>query len=341
MPRVALSDVFVPETFASYQIEDPVAKSALVNSGIMVTNGEMNDLANNAGFITTMPFWHPIDSETEPNYSNDVYTDVAEPQKVTAGEQIARIADLNEGFSSADLVTPLSGQDPLKYVAAHIDGYWVQQAQRRLIASSIGIYNDNVAANSGDMVVDVSSANMTVADSNRFSSNTLINGALTLGDNLSKITGMAVHSIVYGKMLRDDLIDFIPDSEGKLTIPTYMGKTVLVDDGMPIIGGDGSTVAYKYLTILFGQGAFGYGAGTPRVPSEFERDPARGNGGGFETLWSRKRWVMHPFGFKFLSTTITGPGLTPTWADLKLATNWERVVTSRKQIPLAFLVTNA
>lgn len=339
MPRTTLSDVFVPETFASYQIEDPIIKSELLTSGIMVTNGDMNDLANNSGYITTMPFWNQIDSSIEPNYSNDVYTDIAEPQKVTAAEQIARISDLNEGFSSADLVTPLSGKDPLKYVAAHVDGYWREQAQRRLIAITIGLYNDNVATNGGDMVVDLSSANATVADSNRFNATSIINASLTMGDSMRKITGMAVHSVVFGKMLKDDLIVYEKDSEGKMTIPTYLGKTVVVDDGMPIIGGDGVTVAFKYLTVLYGRGAIGYGAGTPKVPSEFEREPARGNGGGFETLWIRKRWVMHPMGYKFESATITGPGLSPTWADLKLATNWTRVL-NRKNVPLAFLVTN-
>ena len=340
MARTTLSDVFVPETFASYQIEDPVAKSALLNSGIMVTNGELNSLADNAGFITTMPFWNPIGTDLEPNYSNDVYTDVAEPQNVTAAEQIARITDLNEGWSSADLVSALSGRDPMKYVAQQVDEYWVQQAQRRLIATAIGIYNDNVADDDGDMVVDRSATGATVAEENRFNSSAVIAASLTLGDQLNRITGMAVHSVIYGKMLSDDLIEFIPDSQGKMTIPTYLGKTVIVDDGMPIVGGDGSTVAFKYLTILFGRGAFGYGAGTPKVPFEYEREPARGNGGGFETLWVRKRWVIHPAGYKFNSTTITGPGLSPTWADLKLASNWERVVTSRKSVPLTFLVTN-
>lgn len=339
MARTAISDVFVPETFASYQIEDPIIKSELVTSGIMVNNADMDDLANNAGYITTMPFWNQIDSSLEPNYSNDVYTDIAEPQKVTAAEQVARIADLNEGFSSADLVSSLSGKDPMKFVAAHIDQFWVEQSQRRLLATTIGLYNDNVAANAGDMVKDVSSADMTVADANRMNATTMIGAVLTLGDQMKKITGMAVHSLVYGNMLANDLIEFVPDSQGKLTIPTYMGKTVLVDDGMPIIGGNGTTVAFKYLSVLFGRGAFGYGAGTPKVPSEFQRDADRGNGGGFETLWSRKRWVMHPFGYKFLSATITGPGLSPTWADLKLATNWERVL-NRKNVPLVFLVTN-
>lgn len=338
MPRTALSDVWVPQTFGSYQVADPIRQSAFVSSGIMASNSFLNGLADNGGYITTIPFWNPIDSSLEPNYANDVYTDIAEPQKITAGEQIARIADLNEGWSSADLVEALAGRDPLKAIAAQVDEYWVEQLQRRLIAATVGVYNANVA-DTGDMVVDKSSANMTVADSNLFGASAVVSAQLTMGDRMKRITGMAVHSVVYARMIENDLITFVKDSTGTMDIPTYMGKTVIVDDGMPIVGGDGTTVAFKYLTALFGRGAFGYGRGTPKVPFEMEREPSRGNGGGFETLWIRKRWVIHPFGYKFLSTTITGPGLSPTWADLELATNWTRVL-ARKNVPMAFLITN-
>lgn len=339
MPRVTISDVWVPETFGSYQIVDPILQTAFVSSGILSANPLIQDAASGAGYLTTVPFWNPIDSSLEPNYSNDVYTDVADPQKITAGEMTVRVSDLNEGWSSADLAAQLAGRDPLKQVASHIDGYWREQLQRRLIATAIGVYNDNVAGNAGDMVVNRSSANMTVTDANLFGASAIVAAALTMGDKMGKFAGMAMHSVVYARMVENDMIQYVADSEGKLTIPNYMGMYVIVDDGMPIIGGDGTTVAFKYLTIMFGAGAFGYGAGTPKVPFESEREAARGNGGGFETIWVRKRWAIHPFGYDFKSATITGPGLSPTWADLKLATNWERKL-ARKNIPLAFLVTN-
>jgi len=339
MARTTLSNVFVPETFASYQIEDPVTNTDFAQSGVVSVDGALNAYADSAGFITTVPFWKPLDTTAEPNYGNDVYTDVADPNNIQAGEQIARISDLNEGWSAARLVAALAGRDPMKQIASEVDRFWAEQFQTRVLAITVGLYNDNKAANGGDMVIDISSANNTVTDANRFSSDAIVNATLTMGDAMKKITAMAVHSVVYGKMIKNDMIDFVADSEGKLTIPTYMGKRVVVTDAMPIIGGDGSTVAFKYLSVLFGAGAIGYGMGTPDKPTELDSEPARGNGAGFETLWSRKRWLIHPFGYKFNSTTITGPGLSPTWADLKSAANWERVV-NRKNVPLAFLVTN-
>jgi hypothetical protein len=339
MPYVTLSDVWIPSVFASYQINDSVESTAFIESGIAVTNALFNDLANGPGRITTMPFWNDLDASLEPNYSNDVYTDIAQPQGLSTGEMLARIADLNEGWGTADLVQSLNGTDPLKLVAQQVDAYWARQFQRRCLASAIGIYNDNVAGNASDMTIDISDTAMAVDAANLISSTAVINAALTMGDQLNKVGAIAMHSVVYGNLLKQDLITFVPTSEQDVTIPTYLGKRVVVDDGMPIVGGNGSTVAYKYLTILFAPGAFGYGKGNAKVPQEFQRDPERGNGGGFETLWIRKRWVVHPAGYSFTSATVTGPGLSPTWADLKLATNWTRVYP-RKTVGMAFIVSN-
>lgn len=339
MARVTLADVWVPETFGSYQTVDPIMQSAFVTSGILTSNQYLQDAASSAGYLSTTPFWNPIDSTIEPNYGNDVYTDIADTQKITMGEQTVRIASLNEGWSSASLVAVLVGKDPLKQIATQIDGYWVEQLQRRLISTAIGVYNDNVTDGASDMIVDKSSANMTVIGTNLFSSSAVVATQLTMGDRMGKFVGMAVHSVVYANLVSADMIVYNKPSENSLAVPTYLGMYVVVDDGMPIVGGNGTTVAFKYLTVFFGAGAFGYGAGTPKVPFEYEREASRGNGEGFDTLWVRKRWVIHPEGYDYKSVTTTGPGLSPTWADLKLATNWERKLV-RKNVRLAFLVTN-
>lgn len=338
MANTELSDIFVPEVFASYQVNDSVEKTAFVESGVVTLSPELDQRANSGGLLTTIPHWNDLDASIEPNYSNTTYTDVAEPQKINSGEQTARIAYLNEGFSSSDLNKELAGSDPMQRIASRVDSYWQRQFQRRVLSVAIGLYNDNVAANAGDMVVDVSSTVPgTITDANRFSSSSFIDAQYTLGDRGGTLAVLAVHSMIYKKMIKDQLIDFIRDADGKLLYATYMGVRVEVDDGMPTFG---TGVDRKYLSILFGPGAIGYGRGTPRKPSEVQRYPERANGGGVEVLWSRKTWLIHPAGFDFLSTTITGPGLSPTWADLQLATNWEREL-SRKNIPMAFYVTNA
>lgn len=349
MANTELTDIFVPEVFETYQVNDSVEKTALAESGVIARSPEFDRRTNSGGYLTTIPFWNDLDATIEPNYSNTTYSDVAEPQKITSGEMTSRISYLNEGFSSSDLNKELAGSDPMVRIANRLDSYWARQFQRRVIAIAVGLYNDNVAANSGDMVNDVSSSTPgTITEDNRLSAPGLIDAVFTMGDRApglgdtapqggSQLGVIALHSIIYKRMVKQDLIDFIPDSTGKLTIPTYLNLRVVVDDGLPSFG---TGVDRKYLVIVFGPGAFGYGVGTPRTPAEVERAPSRANGGGVEVLWSRKTWLIHPFGYDWTNTTITAPGLSPTWANLSLATNWTRVL-DRKKIPIAFYVVNA
>lgn len=336
MANTELSDIFVPEVFASYQVNDSVEKTDFVASGAVQLNPELDARANSGGLLTTIPHWNDLDATIEPNYSNTTYTDVAEPQKITSGEMTARIAYLNEGFSSSDLNKELAGSDPMQRIASRVDAYWDKQFQRRNLAVAIGLYNDNVAANGGDMVVDVSVSTGTPTDANRFGSGAFIDAQYTLGDRGGNLALIAMHSVPYKKAVKDQLIDYIRDADGKLLYETYMGKRVIVDDGMPTFG---TGITRRYLCILYGTGAIGYGRGTPKTPAETDRQPARGNGGGVEVLWTRKTWLIHPAGFDFKSATVTAPGLSPTWADLQLATNWERVL-DRKNVPIAFLIVN-
>lgn len=338
MAQVTLSDVIIPDVFASYVTVNSPELTAFGQSGVLSAGGAWDAYAATPGFTTTMPFWNDLDATVEPNYGNDVYTDIAQPQDVNTGEQLARIALLNEGWAAMRFVKELLKQDPMTHIASRINSFWDKQLQRRAIAVSLGVYNDNVASGGSDMVVDISSQTPgTVTDANRFNVDSFVDTAFTLGDHYQNLAAIAVHSIVASKMVKNNEIEFIPDSEGNLTIPTFKGKVVVIDDGMPTFG---TGVDRKYLSILWGQNAIAFGQDEVAfADGEVDREPSRGNGQGVDTLWSRRKWLIHPFGFKFLSTTITGPGLSPTWSDLGLATNWERVL-SRKQVPMAFLVSN-
>lgn len=345
MATTQLSDVFYRDVLASYLVEDSVTKTAFSESGILTASPIISQLAAGASNVINVPFWKPIDSSIEPNYNTDDPADVAVPRKVITGEQTARVAYVNEGFESADLVTELTKQNPLQYVAGRLDRFWMEQAQRRIIATTVGLYNDNVAGNAGDMVLNVSVATGTPAAANKFSAEAFIDAQATMGDTMDAFGGIAMHRLVYSSLQKQNLIEFIPASDGRTQIATYQGLRVIIDNGMPNFAGDAANNR-QYLSVIFGAGAFGYGMFEPANNLAFERVEAAGNGGGIETLWTRKNMIIHPFGYKFNSATITGNGTeaaggkSASWSDLALATNWTRVV-DRKNVPLAFLVANA
>lgn len=327
----------------SYMTQDPVEKTAFFQSGILAPTPYAAEIARGPSNLANIPFWKAIDSSIEPNYSNDIYQDIATPRNVQTGEMMARVAYLNEGFGQADLTVELTSQNPLQSVATRLDNFWQRQAQRRLIATSLGLYNDNVAADDAyhtqnDMVVDVSA---TLG----FDAGAFIDATQTMGDALMSNSGevlgvIAMHSFVYGQARKQQLIDFIRDAENNTMFATYQGYRVVVDDSMTVVGAGADR---KFISIIFGNGAIGYGEGNPTNPLAYEREESRGNGGGVETLWSRKTWLLHPLGYSFTSAVITGNGSetvprSASWQDLANATNWNRVV-ERKHVPIAFLVT--
>jgi hypothetical protein len=136
-----------------------------------------------------------------------------------------------------------------------------------------------------------------------------------------------MHSATEAALRKLDLIDFIPDSEGKAQIRVFQGRRVIVDDHMPVRAG--TTDGQVYTTYLFGPGAFAKGA------SPLDSAPLLGGIGtkGLElsrqaldsdsSLINRRRYILHPRGVKFTSASVAGD--SPTNAELELGANWTRV----------------
>lgn len=333
MPTI-LSDVVFRDELRDYMRVNTAERTAFFESGILTNNNDMSTLLASPSNTFTIPWWVDLDASIESNYSNDVYTDIAVPLSVTSASMQARAAYLNEGWNAMNLVKNITNQDPLEFVASRLTNYWQRVAQRRAIATTIGIYNDNVASNGGDMVIDAGGTINAAA---------IIRAKATMGDYSGQLGGLSViamHSAVQTELQILNLIDFTPLADQIPEFGRFQGMRVVVDDSMPVIGTGADA---RYLSVIFGPGAIGYAEEQDEDDMEYDREPARGNGGGAETLWTRRNFVLHPLGYSFLSATITGtPGTTrpvsANWADLALATNWERKF-DRKQVPLAFVTS--
>lgn len=337
MATVRLSDIIEPRVFLDYMAENVAEKTAYYDSGVVVVNPLLNQKANSGGRIVDVPFWKDL-ADTEPNYSSDDPAAVAVADKISTGDQVARIAYMNKSWSSTDLASEIAGSNAMERIAMRVDAWWMRQCQDRLIASTQGILAGNLANDDGDMVFSAARADAgAAAEANGFTRQNFTSAAFTLGDSFENTGALAVHSTIYKRMIDNDDIDFIVDSAGTMRIPTFLGRRVVVDDSMPAVL-NATSGLLEYTTVLFGAGAFGMGEGTPPNPIEVDRKPEQGNGGGVELLYSRKTVLCHPFGFKFESAVVTGE--TPSLAELRNAANWTRVFDDRKNVPLAFLVTN-
>jgi len=325
MATTQIADVIVPAQFTSYIVENSIEKSALVTSGIVARNAAIDAQLKAGADSFSVPFWKDL-ADDEANIANDDPAILAVPRKLSSGKQIVRKSFLHSSWAAMNLASELSGDNALTRIQDRAAAYWSRQAQRRLVASLQGIMADNVANDASDMVNNISAAVGALAN---FSAGAVIDTAALLGDGMRDLTAVGMHSATYKAALKADLIATLPDSQGGF-IQTFRGLAILVDDGLPVATGN-------YTTVLFGPGAAGYGMSEPRIASgsEIENVPGAGNGGGQQILHSRVNLAMHPLGFQWKETTVTGD--SPTIAELALAVNWDRVAL-RKNVPLAFLV---
>lgn len=342
-----ITDIIDVEIFAALPAVDGPEKTAFFESGIVVQNGLLNSIAAGPGKVGELPFWRDLDATNAPNLSNDDPSDVATPDKIIQGSQVCYKAFLNQSWGKYDLASELAmGPKAMDRIRQRTDTYWKRQWQRRLIATVNGVLTENIATDGGDMVhVAAGLTNADITANTVFTRENFTSSVFTLGDAFETLAAIGVHSIVYKRMVDNDDIIMMPDSQGMLKIPTYLGYRVIIDDSLPVTPAAGAApgdAAPRFTSVLFGVGAFGFGEGMPEVPVEIDRNPAVGGGGGLESLWTRKTWILHPFGFK--QNTITGPPAVPdgesfSLAELATAGVWSRVV-ERKNVPMAFLVTN-
>jgi hypothetical protein len=317
-------------------LKETMVLSTLLQSGILRSDAMLSSFLKGGGQTVNVPFWKDLTDTTTANISSDDPGVEATPDKITTGQDIAIRHNRNKSWSDADLVSELAGDDPMKRIASRTAAWWAREFQRVLVSTLRGVVADNVAANSGDMVEDISTDDAAaVTADEQISAEAVLDAAQTMGDASEALNTICMHSVVYTTLAKQNLIDFIPSSDGKVRFPTYLGYRVVKDDLCPAIAGSNRT---RYHTYLIGSDALGWAESPPSVPVETFRHPAQGNGGGVEELWTRRQFAMHPYGIKWTSSSMAG--MSPTDAELRDAANWSRVYAERKQINIAVLITN-
>lgn len=300
-----ISDVIVPEVFNPYVIQRTAELSALVQSGIVVPNPELDKLALSGGKLINMPFWNDLTGDDEVLDDNGALT----PGKITAGQDVAALLMRGKAWSVNDLAKALSGDDPMKAVGDLVAAYWARMEQKTLFKILAGAFG---ASNAAGNVHDISA----VTGADKITGATFIDAKTKLGDAADKLTAVAMHSTVFADLEKQNLIQYIPNSQGVVDFPSYLNKRVIVDDGCPVDSG-------VYTTYLFGQGAIGRGEGQAPVPTETDRDSLAGE----DILINRRHFLLHPRGIKFTNTSVVGS--SPTNAELATGTNWSRVYENK------------
>jgi hypothetical protein len=326
MAKVMISDILVPPIFRQYIQEKTAELSAFFTSGIVQRSPEWDALCNGAGLTVEMPFWGDLDGDDEVLSDSGSLT----PGKIGTSKDAAGMNQRGRAWGLNDLPGMLAGSDPMVAIMNRVAAYWARRLQAFLKSFLKGIFsNADMNAN----IADFYAATGTPASSNFLTGATMIQAVQRLGDAKGSLAALAMHSAVAASLAALDLIDYVPDSTGKLTVQRFMGLEIIQDDGMPQQTVNGNTV---YHTFLFGKGAIAYGEATEAKPIdggfgdwyvEYGRVPLAGD----TYLINRKRCLMHMRGVRFLNASVAGT--SPTNAELELGGNWARVYDP-KHIPV-------
>lgn len=315
---------------------DPITKSPYWLSGAVKSDGKISTLLGIGQQELTIPYLSEIDTNSEPYYSNTIYTDIAVPQGVGASKMKALVAYENNSWLEARLERFLSGQSPLELISQYVGGYWLKQAEHRLVATLVGVRNYDQA----------NGKKITIEKNAVFDVGAFIEAEGTMDAEMRGKGVIVVHPAVATSMRVAKLLIPFQDPATLTVVDVYNGRRV-VESTEGTTAKTGATV--KYISYLLNDGAF-IGESVPgHDDMEVERNGLRANGGGTTVLISRRNMLIHPTGFDFVAdrTTLTGgttnEAISASWADLQKATAWElgAGINTTTQVPFRILITNA
>jgi len=325
MAKTGLADIIVPTEFEKYAIERTAELSTFGQCGIVEHAPEFDALAAGGGREVKMPFWKDLTA------TRQLLSDAATlaVNKIGSDQDIARIQNDAQVWSVNHLAKVVSGDDPMQAIVDLVAQYWARTDEGLVISCLKGMFA--AASMSGNLLAIHSETIAGQSAATRLNGSTFVDACAKLGDRADRLTAVAMHSATEAALRKLDLIDFIPDSEGKAQIRSFQGRRVVLDDTLPTRAG--TTDGTVYTTYLFGQGAFGKGA------SPMDGTPLQGGFGteGVEiarvaldsdtVLVNRRRYILHPRGVKFTSASVAAD--SPTNAELETSSNWVRVFENK------------
>ena len=231
------------------------------------------------------------------------------------------------------------GIDWMDNVAQQVSEYWQDIDQDTILAVLKGVF----AMTGGQSAEFVAKHTYEVAGNMEA---TTMNSATAqaCGDRKKKFSLVFMHSVPATNLENLNLLTALKytDKDGvtrDLTLYSWNGKLVLVDDGMPV-NTSGDTPVYT--SYVLGEGAINFEDIGAKVPYEMARDPK--TNGGEDTLYTRQRKAIAPYGISYEKTSQAS--LSPTNVELENGANWclvhsgesdegQRSYIAHKAIPIA------
>ena len=321
------SDIIVPEIFTPYLIEATTQRDAFLSSGVVQPMAELD--ASEGGDFINVPFFSA-------NLSGDfeVLTDSSSltPGKITANKQVGVVLHRGRAFESRDLAALAAGADPMAAIATKVAAYVANQRQKDLIKCLEGVFG-GLTSNAGAAFIDLS---FDKTGQTALGPRQVAKARALLGDQGDKLTAVAMHSAVYYDLVERKAIDYITNTEARLStaatgastinaiagsitsayagdnsVPVYMGMRVIVSDDL-------APTSTNYPVYFFTAGAIASGE-QMALRTETDRDILAKS----DAMAIDLHYCYHPIGAKW------GTTVNPTQAQLATIGNWTKVYETK------------
>jgi len=321
------SDVIIPEIFTPYVIEQSTLRNQFLASGVVQPMAELN--ATEGGDFVNVPFW-------KANLSGDleVLSDSTSltPGKITADKQVGVILHRGRAFEARDLAALAAGSDPMAAIGAKVGEYVANQQQADLYKCLEGVFGSLTGSDSPAF----DALRFDTSGATALGPRQVAKARAILGDQGDKLTAVAMHSACYYDLVERKAIDYVTNTEARLTtlatgastinavggsvaaaygdvsVPTYMGLRVIVSD-------DITNSAGNYACYFFTAGAIASGE-QAAMRTETDRDILAKS----DAMSLDMHYIYHPVGAKWGVTTTN-----PTRAQLATVGNWSKVYETK------------
>lgn len=338
------SKSFNPQAFGKYveKIANPV-QNQLAKCGAVGSNANAhNALSSQTGSLyARVPYFGRISGSTSQN--NNGATNITSSATSTF-EQGFVTASRMDGWTEKSFSKNITaGVDFMSNVASQISEYKLEVKQAMLLSILAGIYDmpttgTTVPKKANKAFVEGHTLDITDA-TNPMVGATTLNSAMqkACGDNKGIFKMVIMHSEVATNLENLRLLDYLKytDADGvqrDLTLGTWNGRLVLIDDGVPVttVEAVGDVPAYnEYTTYVLGANSIILDDIGDSVPYEMYRDPK--TNGGQDTLYVRDRFICGVDGISFEKpSSLTASASN---SDLAEGDNWQVINDGTSAIP--------
>ena len=337
------SKSFNPQAFGAYTERIPnLKRNELIKSKALKGNRDIkNTFSSQTGTVYAVLPMHGLIGGAALNYDGE--TDLTSDSTETYERGVVVVGRM-KGWTERDFSEDVTGGVAfMDNVSVQVSDYKADLDQLTLTKILEGIFGMTGTENKlfvDNHTTDITAVTATDKDGNvknvvqADTLNTAIQKAV--GDNKSKFTMAIMHSAVATNLENMKLLKYMTQTdangvERELTLATWNGRLVLIDDSMPteeVAAADSEAAYTKYTTFVLGDGAFDYEDIGAKVPYEMYRDPK--TNGGQDTLYVRDRYICGVEGISFEKpASITASASN---ADLANGDNWNIVNDGEKAI---------